>query len=111
MDLFTIAGGGGTSTGGDWSLTCTIGQADAGPALTGSSFSLEPGFWTIQPAGPPPCPADIAAPFGILDLNDINVFVGGFLTGDPVSDIAEPFGVLDLNDINVFVSSFLAGCP
>jgi hypothetical protein len=26
-------------------------------------------------------------------------------------DIAEPFGVIDLGDINAFVSEFLAGCP
>lgn len=28
-----------------------------------------------------------------------------------VADLAEPFGILDLSDITAFVSSFLAGCP
>jgi hypothetical protein len=111
IDRFTIDSGGGTSAGGDWSLTGTIGQPDAGPVLVGADLSLEPGFWTFRAEGEPPCPADVAPPFGILDLADISAFTAGFLTMDPISDIAEPFGVLDLIDINAFVTSFLAGCP
>jgi beta-glucanase (GH16 family) len=57
------------------------------------------------------CPADLAEPFGILDLADINAFTLGFVTQDQASDLAEPFGVLDLADINAFVASFTAGCP
>ena len=57
------------------------------------------------------CVADLAEPFGVLDLADINAFTTGFLSQDPVSDLAEPFGVLDLADINAFVGSFTAGCP
>jgi len=42
----TIDGGGGTSTGGDFSLTGTIGQADASPVIsTGGDFALAGGFW------------------------------------------------------------------
>lgn len=111
IDHFTIDGGGGTSSGGDWSITGTIGQPDAGPALIGAGFTLEPGFWTVPLTTEPPCPADVAPPFGILDLADINAFAGGFLTGDPIADLTEPFGVLDLSDINAFISGFLAGCP
>ncbi len=59
----------------------------------------------------PPCPADIAAPFGVLDLGDINAFTGAFVAGDGLADIAEPFGVLDLSDVNLFASTFVAGCP
>ncbi len=110
IETFTIDGGGATSSGDGWSITGTIGQADAGPALVGGSLALEPGFWPIL-AADRYCPADVAAPFGVLDLADINAFAGGFLTGDLIADLAEPCGVLDLNDINVFVTSFLAGCP
>jgi hypothetical protein len=43
----TIDGGGGTSTGGDFSLTGTTGQADAGQhSSSGGEFSLAGGFWT-----------------------------------------------------------------
>ena len=37
--------------------------------------------------------ADIAEPFGVLDLTDINTFIAGFTTQDPVADVAQPFGV------------------
>jgi hypothetical protein len=40
----SIDGGGGTSTGGGYSLGGTIGQADAG-ALSGGSYTLSGGFW------------------------------------------------------------------
>ncbi|MBZ0172491.1 MAG: hypothetical protein K8E66_08950, partial [Phycisphaerales bacterium] len=57
-----------------------------------------------------PCPADLAEPFGILDLADITAFVTGFQVEDPAVDFAEPFGVFDLADITAFVASFAAGC-
>lgn len=58
-----------------------------------------------------PCPADLAQPFGVLDLADIDAFIAGFTTSDPVADLAQPFGVLDLADIDAFIASFFAGCP
>src|SRR5687767_16006175 len=44
IDWFTVDGGGGTSTGGVYSVSGTIGQPDAG-VLTGGSYSLIGGFW------------------------------------------------------------------
>ncbi|MBZ0171089.1 MAG: hypothetical protein K8E66_01790, partial [Phycisphaerales bacterium] len=58
----------------------------------------------------PGCPADLAEPFGVLDLADINTFVVGFTTQDLIADLTGD-GVFDLADINAFVTSFLAGCP
>ena len=57
------------------------------------------------------CAADIAEPTGVLDLSDLQAFVGAFMAGDPIADLAEPFGVLDLGDVQSFVTVFLAGCP
>ncbi|MBZ0172955.1 MAG: hypothetical protein K8E66_11280, partial [Phycisphaerales bacterium] len=57
------------------------------------------------------CPADVDEPFEVLDLADVQAFIAGFMSGDPLMDLAEPFGVLDLTDVQAFVSSFLAGCP
>ena len=54
---------------------------------------------------------DIAEPFGVLDLGDINAFILGFTGQDPIADIAAPFGVWDLSDIGAFVAAFTAGCP
>ena len=44
IDSFTIAGGGGASSGGDFTLNGTIGQPDAG-AMSGDNYSLAGGFW------------------------------------------------------------------
>jgi len=46
IDWFTIDGGGGTSTGGVFTVTGTIGQADAGH-MSGGNFTLDGGFWAI----------------------------------------------------------------
>jgi hypothetical protein len=46
IDWFTIDGGGGTSTGGVYSVSGTIGQPDAG-RMTGGNFTLDGGFWGI----------------------------------------------------------------
>lgn len=54
--------------------------------------------------------ADVAEPFGLLDLADINAFISGFLAQDLISDLSGD-GLLDLTDINLFISAFLAGCP
>src|SRR5215472_13995789 len=57
IDWYSIDGGGGTSTGGVFSVTGTFGQADAGH-MSGGNFALEGGFWaiiaTVQTAGGPP---------------------------------------------------------
>ena len=57
------------------------------------------------------CPADLAPPSGVLDLADVQAFVGGFVAQDPIADLAAPFGVFDLADVQTFVGSFNAGCP
>lgn len=54
--------------------------------------------------------SDVAEPFGLLDLADVQGFVSAFMTSDPLADIAPPYGTLDLADLHVFIESFLAGC-
>ena len=46
IDWHTIDGGGGTSTGGVYSVTGTIGQPDAG-RMSGGNYTIEGGFWGI----------------------------------------------------------------
>ena len=43
----TTDGGGGTSTGGVYSVSGTIGQHDAGGPMTGGIYSVTGGFWAI----------------------------------------------------------------
>ena len=48
IDWFTIDGGGGTSSGGSFSLSGTIGQPDAtAQPMMGGNFSLTGGFWSL----------------------------------------------------------------
>src|SRR5437016_8913595 len=56
IDWFTIDGGGGTSTGGVYSVSGTIGQPDAGATMSGGNYSLSGGCWSlfaIQSPGSP----------------------------------------------------------
>jgi hypothetical protein len=57
IDWYKIAGGGGTSTGATYQVSGTIGQPDAGGAMTGGNYSLTGGFWSlisvVQTAGLP----------------------------------------------------------
>src|SRR5256885_1765468 len=57
IDWFTIDGGGGTSTGGVYSVSGTIGQPDAGK-MSGGNYALDGGFWGIIAAVQTPgCPS------------------------------------------------------
>ncbi len=77
-----------------------------GGGASGGSFTY------LRSSIPGPCnAADVVEPFGVLDLADINAFIGAFAAGEPLADIAEPFGVLDLADIGAFIGAFLSGCP
>ena len=108
METSTIDAGGGTIAGFTYSLSGTIGQADAG-VLEGSTYSLSGGFWTTS--GPSGCnAADLVEPFGVLDLSDISTFVGAFISGKSPGDI-NGNGIFDLTDISAFISAFTAGCP
>ena len=55
--------------------------------------------------------ADNAAPFGVLDLADVQNFIAAFTGQGAAADIAEPFGVWDLADVQSFIANFNAGCP
>ena len=56
IDWSTIDGGGGTSTGGVYSVTGTIGQPDAGATMTGGQYSLTGGFWSLYAVQTPGAP-------------------------------------------------------
>jgi Immunoglobulin I-set domain len=47
VDWFKVAGGGGTSTGGVYCVSDTIGQQDAGGPMQGPGYSVEGGFWSL----------------------------------------------------------------
>jgi hypothetical protein len=47
INWYKVAGGGGTSTGGTYQVSGTIGQPDASGAMTGGNYSLTGGFWAL----------------------------------------------------------------
>ena len=47
IDWYKIAGGGGTSTGGTYQVSGTIGQPDASAAMNGGQYSVTGGFWSL----------------------------------------------------------------
>ncbi|MBN2507085.1 MAG: hypothetical protein JXQ71_10355 [Verrucomicrobia bacterium] len=49
IDWYSMDGGGGTSTGGVYTVTGTMGQPDAG-AISGGTYALQGGFWGIVAA-------------------------------------------------------------
>ena len=58
VDWYTVDGGGEMwTTGGDYELSGTIAQPDAGGAMTGGDFELTGGFWA---GGGMPLPRPLA---------------------------------------------------
>ncbi len=47
IDWYTIDGGGGTSTGGVYSVSGTIGQPDSSGPMTNGQYSVTGGFWAL----------------------------------------------------------------
>jgi hypothetical protein len=47
IDWFKISGGGGTGTGGVYAVSGTIGQPDAGNAMSGGNYTVTGGFWSL----------------------------------------------------------------
>jgi hypothetical protein len=71
----TIDGGGAMwTTGGDFELSGTIGQPDAGVTMTGGGFELTGGFWPGAAAGPAVLIGDLNCN-GEIGFDDINPFV------------------------------------
>jgi len=97
LSWHSIDGGGVMrSTGGDFELSGTIGQPDAG-ALTGGDFKLSGGFWFEL--APTDCNAD-----GIVDLLDHDSLTrcltgpgGGVPDGCQCFDV-DRSGAIDLRD-------------
>jgi len=100
----TIDGGGGTSSGGTYTLMGTIGQPDAG-VMAGGDYELLGGFWP----GEPLCTVDFehfarfAEHWLDTDCNDLNNWCGG-------ADLDHLDGV-DSYDLKLFVDEWLLYCP
>ncbi|MAY73780.1 MAG: hypothetical protein CMJ31_03470 [Phycisphaerae bacterium] len=61
--------------------------------------------------GGPCSDADLAKPFGALDIADVVAFLNLFGAMDPAADLAAPFGTFDIADVVTFLNLFGAACP
>jgi subtilisin family serine protease len=55
-------------------------------------------------------PADLAHPYGLLDLADITAYINLFTTQDPAADL-DRNDLFDLDDLLLFIDAFAVGCP
>ncbi len=102
---FTLDGGGGTSSGGTFTVSGAVGQFDAGGPLTGGTLDLTGGFWVGVPHL---CPSDFDAS-GFVDTDDFTAFVLAFEQGVDAADFDES-GFVDTDDFTAFVLAFESGC-
>jgi len=114
IDWYTVDGGGGTSTGGGFVLSGTIGQPDAGPVMSGGTFTLTGGFWAGANAPSNPCPwgqsgctADQDGDDDV-DSDDIVLFFSNFENGDGCGD-QDGDDDVDSDDIVQFFTYFEQG--
>jgi hypothetical protein len=115
-----IGGGGDESLLGDYTLTGTCGQIDAGEAMTAGAISLSGGFWIGDTTAT--CPADLTGteenslPDGGVDISDLLYFLANFEVGaygadlDDGSGSSTPDGVVDIGDLLFFLGHFQGGC-
>ncbi len=100
ISWYTIDGGGGRSSGGDFTLTGTIGQPDAAYSR-GGNYELLGGFW---PGGP----------LCFVDFKHFARFAGQWWltgTGSPADLYEDLSNQVNYLDLKVFVEQWLCYCP
>lgn len=110
ITVWSIDGGGVVNaSGGPYTLSGTIGQHDAGPAMDGGGFVVEGGFWPAAVLTEI-CSVDLAPPFGTINLFDLFAFLDLYNQQDPAADIAAPFGTINVFDLLAYLEAYNAGC-
>jgi len=98
MDWYTIDGGGGTSTGGGYTLVGTIGQPDSAYSSSGD-YELLGGFW---PGGP----------MCVVEFEDFARFAESWLqTGAGLAGDIDMDTDVDVDDLSWFADFWLGYCP
>jgi hypothetical protein len=115
IQSFTIDSGGGTSTGGSFELSGTIGQLDGGgaPGLSGGAFAIVGGFWPASITTAPECFADITGN-STVDVDDLLAVINAWGTCPTPpelcpADISPPGfgnGVVDIDDLLIIINAW-----
>ena len=86
IDWYKVSGGGGTSTGGVYSASGTIGQPDASGTMKGGNYSVTGGFLSIYALQTPGAPTLYISHTGTTvsvywqNVSDWNLIQSGNLT-------------------------------
>jgi hypothetical protein len=102
ISWYTIDGGGGTSAGGAFTISGTIGQPDAGGPMIGGDFSIDGGFWVGTGSGGDGC--GCAADYnqdGGVDGSDVEAFFAEWENAEGCSDVNQDGGI-DGADVEAF---------
>ncbi|MBL4590505.1 MAG: hypothetical protein JKY96_00955 [Phycisphaerales bacterium] len=86
----------------------TTGDAEIGLFRAGSPSTVLASI--VMPSAEEICTADLAEPFGTLNLQDVFALLALFNAGDNAADLAAPFGTLNLQDVFAYLADFNAGC-
>lgn len=104
IDWYTIDGGGGTSSGGPYQLSGTIGQPDA-DYLDGGPYELLGGFW-------------VGGPLCIVNLEHFATFAAYWLDGPCNADNdwcggadLDKFNDVTIDDLTLLANEWLNICP
>ena len=106
LSWWTIDGGGAMfSTGGDFELGGTIGQADANQVvMTGGDFELQGGFWAVAAAACDPCDMDCDGMVNAFDIEPfLDLLFGGGEPCDTCTGDVDGNGVVNAFDIEPFL--------
>ncbi|QQS08468.1 MAG: hypothetical protein IPK69_10790 [Phycisphaerales bacterium] len=121
IDWYTIDGGGGTSSGGLFTLSGTIGQPDAGAPMSGGSFTIVGGFWAAG-SPIPACVADFddgsgtGTPDSAVTIDDLLYYLTLFQSGSIAADVDDGSGTntqdsaVTIDDLLYFLQRFQDGC-
>ena len=74
--------------------------------VRGPWLNLHPNQIGVEPA----CEADLAPPFGVIDVADMIEFTGLYTSGDPGADLVAPIGVVNVDDAQRFWMLYVGGC-
>ncbi len=110
------ADSGGSATaavGGLYRLEGSIGQCDAGVAMSGT-WSLSGGYWTAGTAGGGACPGDINGD-NVVDLSDLGEVLAAFNACQGDLNYSEKIdlngdGCIELSDLGEVLAQFGVPC-
>lgn len=109
LSWHTIDSGGGTSTGGGFTLEGTIGQPDAGLSMSGGGFVMTGGFWAGDESTGTPCLADLDAS-GDVGFGDLLTVLDAWGEGAGNPADLDSNGTVGFGDLLIVLDGWGA-CP